>query len=49
LRRRAEFGYVLLALAYPTATGVPQYVYEDFRRVLDSNPCPARTGEGEDD
>jgi hypothetical protein len=46
---RSEFGNVLLALSYPTATGVPQYVYEDFRRVLDSNPCPARTGEGEDD
>jgi hypothetical protein len=33
-----EFG-PLLALAYPAAGGVPTFRYNDFRRVLNSNPC----------
>lgn len=35
-----EFG-PLLPLAYPAAGGVPTFRYNDFRRVLSSNPCPA--------
>lgn len=34
----AEYG-PLLALAYPAAGGVPTFRYNDFRRVLNTNPC----------
>jgi hypothetical protein len=36
-----EYGTGLLALFYPAANGGPQYIYEDFRRILSTNPCPA--------
>jgi hypothetical protein len=38
----AEYGGLLL-LAYPTPTG-PSLRYNNFRRVLSSNPCPASSG-----
>jgi hypothetical protein len=34
-----EFG-PLLALAYPAAGGVPSFRFNDFRNVLNTNPCP---------
>jgi hypothetical protein len=34
----AEFG-PLLSLAYPAAGGVPTFRFNDFRRVLNTNPC----------
>jgi hypothetical protein len=40
-----EFGTVPLALFYPAVNIMPQYIYEDFRRILSTNPCPTRTGE----
>jgi hypothetical protein len=36
----AEFGSIL-PLAYPASNGRAQVIYEDFRRVLSSNPCRA--------
>jgi hypothetical protein len=36
-----EYGTTLLPLFYPAANGGPQYIYEDFRNILSSNPCPA--------
>jgi hypothetical protein len=36
----AEFG-PLLSLGYPAANGSPTFRYNDFRNVLESNPCPA--------
>jgi hypothetical protein len=36
-----EYGTTLLALFYPAANGGPQYIYEDFRNIQSSNPCPA--------
>jgi hypothetical protein len=30
----------LLPLFYPAANGGPQYIYEDYRQILPSNPCP---------
>jgi hypothetical protein len=36
-----EFGS-LLTLAYPAAGGVPTFRYNDFRRVLNNNPCPTQ-------
>jgi hypothetical protein len=36
----AEFG-PLLSLFYPAANGSPTFRYNDFRNVLESNPCPA--------
>ena len=41
-----EYGPIL-ALFYPAANFQPQYIYEDFRRILPFNPCPV--GENEDD
>ena len=35
-----EYSTNLLALFYPAANGQPQYIYEDFRRIM-SNPCSA--------
>jgi hypothetical protein len=35
-----EFGTNPLALFYPAADGGPQYIYEDFRSIHSSNPCP---------
>jgi len=35
-----EYGTNLLALFYPAANGQPQYIYEDYRRII-SNPCSA--------
>ena len=35
-----EYGTDPLALFYPAANGGPQYIYEDFRNILPSNPCP---------
>ena len=41
---KAEFGR-LLQLAYPGTGGTARLSFNDFRRVLDSNPCPqAGTG-----
>ena len=37
---KAEFG-PLLPLAYPAVGGVPSFRYNNFRRVLNSNPCPS--------
>lgn len=34
----SEFGTVPLALFYPAPNGQPQYIYEDFRTIID-NPC----------
>jgi hypothetical protein len=34
-----EYGTTPLALFYPAANGGPQYIYEDFRNILSSNPC----------
>ena len=34
-----EYGTTPLALFYPAANGGPQYIYEDFRSILSSNPC----------
>jgi hypothetical protein len=36
----AEFGPIL-ALFYPAANAQPQFIYEDFRRILPFNPCPS--------
>ena len=36
----AEYG-PLLASGYPAAGGIPTFRYNNFRRVLSSNPCPA--------
>jgi hypothetical protein len=35
-----EYGTKLLKLAYPSVGG-PVFIYEDFRNILSSNPCPA--------
>jgi hypothetical protein len=35
----AEFG-PLLALGYPTPTGI-RFLYNDFRQILSTNPCPS--------
>jgi hypothetical protein len=35
----AEYGQ-LLRLAYPAPNGQPSFRYNDFRRVLPTNPCP---------
>jgi len=35
-----EYGTDPFALFYPAANGGPQYIYEDFRNILPSNPCP---------
>jgi hypothetical protein len=35
-----EYGTDLLALFYPAANGAPQYIYEDYRNILATNPCP---------
>jgi hypothetical protein len=43
---KTEFGPIL-ALFYPAANFQPQYIYEDFHRTLNFNPCPV--GEHEDD
>jgi hypothetical protein len=43
-----EYGTTPLALDYAAADGHPQYIYEDYRQVLTSNPCPAPVGEGDD-
>ena len=42
---KAEFGTVLLALFYPAVNIMPQYIFEDFRQILSTNPCPTPTGE----
>jgi hypothetical protein len=34
-----EYGTSPLALFYPAANGGPQYIYEDFRTILPTNPC----------
>jgi hypothetical protein len=34
----SEFGTVPLALFYPAPNGKPQYIYEDFRTII-NNPC----------
>jgi len=34
-----EYGPIL-ALFYPAANAQPQFIYEDFRRILPFNPCP---------
>jgi hypothetical protein len=36
-----EYGTSPLALFYPAANGGPQYIYEDFRNIQSTNPCPA--------
>jgi hypothetical protein len=36
----AEYG-PLLSLAYPGANGQPSFRFNNFRNVLDANPCPA--------
>jgi hypothetical protein len=40
----AEFGSIPLALFYPAVNIMPQFIYEDFRNILMTNPCPASTG-----
>ena len=35
-----EYG-PLLPLFYPSSNGGPQYIFEDFRQILSSNPCPS--------
>jgi hypothetical protein len=40
---KAEFGSIL-ALFYPAANGQPQFIYENFRRILSINPCPTFAG-----
>jgi hypothetical protein len=42
---KAEFGTTLLALFYPAVNIMPQYIYEDFRRILTTNPCPTSAGQ----
>ena len=42
---KAEFGTILLALFYPAVNIMPQYIYEDFRHILSTNPCPTPSGE----
>lgn len=39
-----EYG-PLLELAYPAAGGLPTFRYNDFRRVLDNNPCSTHNNE----
>jgi hypothetical protein len=34
-----EYGTTLLKLAYPSVGG-PVFIYEDFRNILSTNPCP---------
>jgi hypothetical protein len=41
---QAEFGSIPLALFYPAVNIMPQFIYEDFRNILTTNPCPASTG-----
>jgi hypothetical protein len=42
-RAHAEYGG-LLKLTYPGGTGgLPSVRYNNFRRVLPDNPCPARS------
>lgn len=36
-----EFGS-LLSVFYAASNGQPQYIYEDFKNILDTNPCPAQ-------
>jgi hypothetical protein len=43
----AEFSTVLLPLAYPRPGG-PVILFNDYRRVLNNNPCPAPHGGGGD-
>ena len=42
-----EFGH-LLALGYPAAGGVPTFRFNDFRRVLNTNPCLSGKGSPEE-
>ena len=45
---QAEYG-PLVALTYPGGPGgLPTVRYNDFRRVLSENPCPAHDSEGDD-
>jgi hypothetical protein len=44
----AEYG-PLLSVLYAGSNGQPSFRYNDFRRVLDTNPCPALAGGSEDD
>jgi hypothetical protein len=41
----AEFGSTPLALFYPAVNIRPQFIYEDFRQILTTNPCPASTAD----
>jgi hypothetical protein len=43
----AEYG-PLLKLAYVGTNGQPSFRFNDFRRVLDENPCSALRGGGND-
>ena len=43
---RSEFGTSLVALAYPRPGG-PSIRFNDYRRVLNDNPCRARKGDGD--
>jgi hypothetical protein len=45
---KTEFGPIL-ANFYPAANFQPQYIYENFRRILPFNPCPTGEHEHEDD
>ena len=36
----SEYGTTLLALFYAAANGGPQYIYEDYRHIVSTNPCP---------
>jgi hypothetical protein len=40
----SEYG-PLLVLAYPGTNGQPSFRFNNFRRVLDENPCSARQGD----
>jgi hypothetical protein len=43
----AEYSTVLLPLAYPRPGG-PVSLFNNYRRVLNNNPCPAPRGAGGD-
>jgi len=35
-----EYGTTPLHVFYPNGGGKTQYIYEDFRAIQDTNPCP---------
>ncbi|HEY2788839.1 MAG TPA: hypothetical protein VGI72_05245 [Gaiellales bacterium] len=37
---KTEYGHILRTV-YPNTGFVPQFAFENFRRTLSGNPCPA--------